>query len=154
MEKELRRCCCWRIHLVRCAFPSEARQTSPDSRDPFRKTTISNSFTRQQLRHSSHNAFTLSLPSPHKLPSQPCQPYAPHRSSESDEIQSNAVTMSAPAPTSRSREAPQGDEEAAAELKLGEFQDVDALTHSEAALVINALVQKRSMDRKNMNETE
>jgi len=62
--------------------------------------------------------------------------------------------MSAHAPTSRSREAPQGDEEAAAELKLGEFQDVDALTHSEAALVINALVQKRSADRKNVNETE
>jgi hypothetical protein len=63
-------------------------------------------------------------------------------------------TMSTPAPTSRTREAPQGDEEAAAELKLGEFQDVDALTHSEAALVINALVSKRRQDRKNMNETE
>jgi len=62
--------------------------------------------------------------------------------------------MATPAPTSRTREAPQGDEEAAAELKLGEFQDVDALTHSEAALVINALVQKRRMDRKNVNETE
>ncbi|TAQ87378.1 hypothetical protein B7494_g4291 [Chlorociboria aeruginascens] len=52
----------------------------------------------------------------------------------------------APAPTSRSREAPQGDEEAAAELKLGEFQDVDALTHSEAALVISALMTKRRID--------
>lgn len=62
--------------------------------------------------------------------------------------------MSTPAPTSRSREPPQGDEEAAAELKLGEFQDVDALTHSEAALVINALVQKRRMDRKGGNDTE
>ncbi|KAF8851089.1 hypothetical protein BDZ45DRAFT_601978 [Acephala macrosclerotiorum] len=62
--------------------------------------------------------------------------------------------MATPAPTSRSREAPQGDEEAAAELKLGEFQDVDALTHSEAALVINALVAKRRMDKKNINETE
>lgn len=62
--------------------------------------------------------------------------------------------MSAHAPTSRTREAPQGDEEASAELKLGEFQDVDALTHSEAALVINALVAKRSADRKNVNETE
>lgn len=62
--------------------------------------------------------------------------------------------MSGHAPTSRSREAPQGDEEASSELKLGEFQDVDALTHSEAALVINALVQKRSADRKNVNETE
>ena len=58
------------------------------------------------------------------------------------------------AATSRSREAPQGDEEASAELKLGEFQDVDALTHSEAALVINALVAKRKNDRKNVNETE
>ncbi|PMD26901.1 hypothetical protein NA56DRAFT_591672 [Hyaloscypha hepaticicola] len=62
--------------------------------------------------------------------------------------------MNAHAPTSRTREAPQGDEEASAELKLGEFQDVDALTHSEAALVINALVAKRSADRKNINETE
>lgn len=62
--------------------------------------------------------------------------------------------MATPAPTSRSREAPQGDEEAAAELKLGEFQDVDALTHSEAMLVINALVAKRRMDKKNINETE
>ncbi|KAL2070981.1 hypothetical protein VTL71DRAFT_14007 [Oculimacula yallundae] len=62
--------------------------------------------------------------------------------------------MAQPAATSRSREPPQGDEEASAELKLGEFQDVDALTHSEAALVINALVAKRRMDKKNVNETE
>lgn len=64
--------------------------------------------------------------------------------------------MSQHAPTSRSREPPQGDEEAAAELKLGEFQDVDALTHSEAALVINALVAKRRNDPRGMgvNETE
>lgn len=58
------------------------------------------------------------------------------------------------AATSRSREAPQGDEEASSELRLGEFQHVDALTHSEAALVINALVAKRRVDRKNVNETE
>ncbi|KAG9232678.1 HRDC-like protein [Amylocarpus encephaloides] len=62
--------------------------------------------------------------------------------------------MASMAATSRSREAPQGDEEASSELKLGEFQDVDALTHSEAALVINALVAKRKQDRKNVNETE
>jgi DNA-directed RNA polymerase II subunit RPB4 len=62
--------------------------------------------------------------------------------------------MATPAPTSRKREPIQGDEEAGAELKLGEFQDVDALTHSEAALVINALVAKRKMDRKNVNDTE
>ncbi|TVY44034.1 DNA-directed RNA polymerase II subunit [Lachnellula subtilissima] len=58
------------------------------------------------------------------------------------------------AATSRSREAPQGDEEASSELRLGEFQNVDALTHSEAALVINALVAKRRVDRKNVNETD
>ncbi|KFX90785.1 hypothetical protein O988_08038 [Pseudogymnoascus sp. VKM F-3808] len=51
------------------------------------------------------------------------------------------------AQTMRKRAPPQGDEEAGAELKLGEFQDVDALTHSEAALVINALVAKRKMDK-------
>lgn len=62
--------------------------------------------------------------------------------------------MVAPAPTSRSRAPPAGDEEASTVLKLGEFQDVDALTHSEAALVINALVAKRRGDRKNVNETE
>ena len=64
------------------------------------------------------------------------------------------MATGAPAPTSRTREPPQGDEEASTELKLGEFQDVDALTHSEAALVINALVAKRRGDRKNVNETE
>jgi DNA-directed RNA polymerase II subunit RPB4 len=62
--------------------------------------------------------------------------------------------MSGPQVTSRKREPAQGDEEAGAELKLGEFQDVDALTHSEAALVINALVAKRKIDRKNVNDTE
>ncbi|KAG0647999.1 DNA-directed RNA polymerase II subunit rpb4 [Hyphodiscus hymeniophilus] len=62
--------------------------------------------------------------------------------------------MAAPAPTSRMREPAQGDEEAAAELRLGEFQDVDALTHSEAALVIGALVTKRKNDRKNINDTD
>jgi DNA-directed RNA polymerase II subunit RPB4 len=56
--------------------------------------------------------------------------------------------MPTPAPTSRSREAPQGDEEATSVLKLGEFQDVDTLTHSEAALVINALAQKRKQEGK------
>lgn len=39
-------------------------------------------------------------------------------------------------------------------LQLGEFQDVDTLTLSEASLVINALVAKRRADRRNVNETE
>ncbi|RKF61084.1 DNA-directed RNA polymerase II subunit rpb4 [Erysiphe neolycopersici] len=63
--------------------------------------------------------------------------------------------MSGYNPTSRSRAPPQGDEEASTELKLGEFQDVDALTHSEAALVISALMQKRRLNGKDrLGETE
>ncbi|KAL3961952.1 hypothetical protein ACCO45_003475 [Purpureocillium lilacinum] len=50
--------------------------------------------------------------------------------------------------------APPGTEEASANLNLGEFQNVDTLTLSEAALVLNALVAKRRNDRKNVNETE
>lgn len=56
--------------------------------------------------------------------------------------------------TSRSKPPPPGNEEASSELNLGEFQEVDTLTLSEAALVINALVSKRRNDRKNVNETE
>ncbi|KAI8959937.1 HRDC-like protein [Daldinia sp. FL1419] len=57
-------------------------------------------------------------------------------------------------PTSRSRAPPAGNEEATSVLRLGEFEDVDTLTLSEASLVINALVAKRRNDRKNINETE
>ena len=39
-------------------------------------------------------------------------------------------------------------------LKLGEFNDVDTLTLSEASLVINALMTKRRKDRKDRNETD
>ncbi|KAH7031610.1 RNA polymerase Rpb4 [Microdochium trichocladiopsis] len=56
--------------------------------------------------------------------------------------------------TSRSKAQPTGNEEAGERISLGEFQDVDTLTLSEAALVINALVSKRRNDRKNVNETE
>ncbi|KAG8421460.1 hypothetical protein J3458_003341 [Metarhizium acridum] len=56
--------------------------------------------------------------------------------------------------TSRPKPPPPGNEEASATLNLGEFQDVDTLTLSEAALVLNALVAKRRNDRKNVNETE
>lgn len=56
--------------------------------------------------------------------------------------------------TSRSKAQPAGNEEAGDRISLGEFQDVDTLTLSEAALVINALVSKRRNDRKNVNETE
>ncbi|GJC86907.1 DNA-directed RNA polymerase II subunit rpb4 [Colletotrichum spaethianum] len=62
--------------------------------------------------------------------------------------------MSHHAPTSRPKPPPPGSEEASTVLNLGEFQHVDTLTLSEASLVINALVTKRKMDRKNINETE
>ncbi|KAI0478688.1 RNA polymerase Rpb4 [Xylariaceae sp. FL0804] len=56
--------------------------------------------------------------------------------------------------TSRAKAAPAGNEEASSTISLGEFQDVDTLTLSEASLVINALLTKRRNDRKNLNETE
>lgn len=56
--------------------------------------------------------------------------------------------------TSRPKPPPPGNEEASANLNLGEFQNVDTLTLSEASLVLNALVAKRRNDRKNVNETE
>lgn len=56
--------------------------------------------------------------------------------------------------TSRPKPAPPGNEEATTTLNLGEFQQVDTLTLSEASLVLNALVAKRRNDGKNVNETE
>ena len=55
---------------------------------------------------------------------------------------------------SRPKPPTPGTEEASATLNLGEFRNVDTLTLSEAALVLNALVAKRRNDRKNVNETE
>ncbi|KAF3762345.1 hypothetical protein M406DRAFT_323509 [Cryphonectria parasitica EP155] len=57
-------------------------------------------------------------------------------------------------PTSRPKPVARGDEQAGAELKLGEFENVDTLTLSEASLVINALISKRRNDRKNFQESE
>lgn len=61
--------------------------------------------------------------------------------------------MAAPLPTSRTREKPTGDEEATADLKLGEFQHVPTLTLSEARLLINAVMDHRKQQRK-VEETE
>ncbi|KGQ08916.1 DNA-directed RNA polymerase II subunit rpb4 [Beauveria bassiana D1-5] len=55
---------------------------------------------------------------------------------------------------SRPKPPPPGNEEASATLNLGEFNNVDTLTLSEASLVLNALVAKRRNDRKNVNETD
>lgn len=41
--------------------------------------------------------------------------------------------------TSRTKPVPAGNEEASSELHLGEFQDVDTLSLSEASLILNAL---------------
>ncbi|KAJ0121435.1 hypothetical protein N8I77_004380 [Diaporthe amygdali] len=56
--------------------------------------------------------------------------------------------------TSRPKPLPPGDEDVSTNVILGEFQDVDTLTLSEASLVINALVAKRRNDRKGFQETE
>jgi len=55
---------------------------------------------------------------------------------------------------SRPRPPRAGNEEAGEVLNLGEFQDVDTLTLSEASLVINAILEKRKETRRNTNETE
>ncbi|KAI4124536.1 MAG: hypothetical protein LQ338_004747 [Usnochroma carphineum] len=57
------------------------------------------------------------------------------------------------APTARTREKPSGDEEATADLKLGEFQNVPTLTLSEARLLITAVMDHRKSIRK-VDETE
>ncbi|POS76076.1 DNA-directed RNA polymerase II polypeptide [Diaporthe helianthi] len=56
--------------------------------------------------------------------------------------------------TSRPKPMPPGEEDVSTDVILGEFQDVDTLTLSEASLVINALVAKRRNDRKGFQETE
>ncbi|KAL8709269.1 MAG: hypothetical protein Q9220_006012 [cf. Caloplaca sp. 1 TL-2023] len=61
--------------------------------------------------------------------------------------------MNEHAPTARTREKPSGDEEATADLKLGEFQHVPTLTLSEARLLINAVIDHRKSQRK-VDETE
>ena len=58
------------------------------------------------------------------------------------------------APTSRPKPAATGEEEAGAHLTLGEFDNVETLTLSEASLVIHALINRRRKDRKDRNETE
>lgn len=66
--------------------------------------------------------------------------------------------------TSRPKPPPPGNEEASTVLNLGEFQDVETLTLSEASLVLNAIVQRRreraakvrpdGAPQMNLNETE
>merc|ERR1712000_65632 len=83
------------------------------------------------------------------------QPFSPiSRTTFPQTLAPLPATMSNHQRTSRPKPPPPGNERAEAELNLGEFQGVDTLTLSEAALVLNALVAKRRNDRKNVNETE
>lgn len=68
-------------------------------------------------------------------------------------ISGTAIHMANLAPTARTREKPSGDEEATANLKLGEFQNVPTLTLSEARLLINAVMDHRKTLR-TVDETE
>lgn len=54
----------------------------------------------------------------------------------------------------RSREAPGGDEEAAVDLKLGEFENVPTLSLSEAKVLINAVKDARRANGGKMHDTE
>ncbi|KAF3919670.1 hypothetical protein ABW20_dc0105582 [Dactylellina cionopaga] len=56
----------------------------------------------------------------------------------------NASRGIMPAVIARTKEQIHGDEEAGTELKLGEFQNVTSLTHSEARLLIQAVLSHRS----------
>ena len=62
----------------------------------------------------------------------------------------------APAPnmSSRPKRPPTGDEEAAAVLKLGEFQNVPSLSLSEARTIISAVVHKRRETKQKVTESE
>ncbi|KAI9676535.1 MAG: RNA polymerase B [Caeruleum heppii] len=62
--------------------------------------------------------------------------------------------MASSAPKARAREKPQGDEEAGADLRLGEFENVTGLTLSEARLLINAVMDKRKKQQAEVSETE
>lgn len=58
--------------------------------------------------------------------------------------------------TSRPKDIPpsQRIEEAGESLQLGEMQEVDTLTVSEAALVVNALLSKRGVNRNALQHNE
>ena len=47
-----------------------------------------------------------------------------------------------------------GDEEASAELRLGEFQNVPTLSLSEAKLIIDTVIEKRKESKKPFQQTE
>ncbi|KAG8631233.1 hypothetical protein KVT40_000373 [Elsinoe batatas] len=66
----------------------------------------------------------------------------------------NGSTEYKPPQTSRPKRPPTGDEEASAQLRLGEFQDVPSLNLSEARYVINAVTASRRAEKKRPIESE
>ena len=83
-----------------------------------------------------------------------------HRAGESEIRRSDsrpAGTTSAMAnipSTSRPRELPMGEEEAGAELKLGEFQRIPALSLSETRLLLHVVIENRRQKQKDIRDTE
>jgi DNA-directed RNA polymerase II subunit RPB4 len=57
-------------------------------------------------------------------------------------------------PISRAKPKPEGEEEATSVLNLGEFQNVDALSLSEASIIINAVLAKRAKEGRKMNQNK
>ena len=57
-------------------------------------------------------------------------------------------------PRTRPKEGVAGDEEAAGELKLGEFAQVPTLSNSEVKLLLSAVKEKRQASGRPMPETE
>ena len=62
--------------------------------------------------------------------------------------------MATTAPTARVREQPAGEEEASAQLNLGEFNEVPTLTLSEARLLITAVTSVRNKGRNSLEDNE
>ena len=62
--------------------------------------------------------------------------------------------MAASGPRTRPKEIRGGDEEAATELKLGEFEKVPTLSNSETQLLLSAVKKKRADNGKPMQESE
>lgn len=62
--------------------------------------------------------------------------------------------MASQQPRTRPKERAAGDEEAAADLKLGEFEDVPTLSNSEVRLLVNAVKEKRVASGKPMPDSE
>ena len=69
-------------------------------------------------------------------------------------IDDPATHMAAQQPRTRPKEKVAGDEEATADLKLGEFANVPTLSNSETALLLSAVKEKRMNTKNPLSEGE